>query len=118
MSSWNTIHIYGYGESQIISNDANRKVANDKLSTISPLLSFLATKQQEGTSVNIENLHTLNIANGTFIDFVPLFGNNNKMQRYLWNDVDITLIDNIADEIDRNAPNNENTKVPKSLLIH
>ena len=101
--AWNTIHIFGYGESQVIGNEANGKVANGDLKMLAPLLTVLAKKQQKGTKITLEDTHVLNIFNGAFVDFRPR-GMKNKGQRFAWNDINTKTINKLADELISKVP--------------
>lgn len=104
---WNTIHIFGYGESQVIGKEKNGKVPNSELKTIEPLLSYLAGIQQKGTKVKRDDLHALNILNNAFIDFIPK-SRENKHQRFAWNELDIKQIDkfttDVLDKVSKQKP--------------
>ena len=104
MANWNTMHIFGYGESQMIGPDKNGKVANDTLSTIAPLISYLASLQQEGTNISMENLFALNMFKEEFIDFYPNTMIANKAQRFKMVDLDLTTLNNFADELSGAIP--------------
>jgi hypothetical protein len=99
MPNWNTIHVFGFGQSQMIGPDKNGGVANDELSSVSPLIDYLASIQQEGTSINPDTFHVFNIYQGQFIDFVANTRTGNKSQRFNMADIDTTTVDNLADEI-------------------
>lgn len=58
-----TIHIFGYGETQINSKDLSVKVSTDSLTKVTPLLqSIFAKKPKENTSL-IADYHAINIFN-------------------------------------------------------
>ena len=101
--AWNTIHIFGYGESQVIGDKANGKTPNGALKTLAPLMSYLASKQQKGTKISLDDTHALNIFNGSFVDFRPR-GAKNKGQRFEWSEIDAKAINKFADELISKAP--------------
>jgi len=75
MKSWSTIHIFGYGESQIIGKGNDDKGFSNKLSTntltkVSPFLDDLFThKPQNNQSVKTE-YHVVHIFNQNEVRFV------------------------------------------------
>ena len=99
MATWNVMHIFGYGESQMIGSDKNGKVESSTLSTIAPLMSYLATKQQPGTDISLSTLYSLNIYNSKFVDFLPKDTAANKRQRFAYADLDDSYINNFATEL-------------------
>lgn len=60
-----TIHIFGYGETQINSETLSVKVATDTLTTVTPLISGIFAKKPADNSTLITEFHAIN-----------LFGNN------------------------------------------
>ena len=107
MAKWTTMSIYGYGESQMMGPDKNGKAANDILSTIEPLIAYLASLQQQGTEISMETLFTLNIYSETFIDFWPLATANTKPQRFQLADIDMATVNAFADQLAENIPEGE-----------
>jgi hypothetical protein len=59
---WNTIHIFGNGETQVIGLKHNGKIASSELKALAPIIAALAEKQQKGTKISIENAHAINIS--------------------------------------------------------
>jgi hypothetical protein len=118
MSNWNTIHLFGYGESQIISKTSNNKVAIDKLTTVAPLLTYLSTIQQEGTTISPETMHVLSVFNGLFVDFFSNT-NENKLQRFEWSNIDTNYIDALATQISENVTSSlsETTENAHSVIV-
>lgn len=56
-----TIHIFGYGETQINSKDLSVKVATDTLTNVTPLIEgIFAKKPAENTTV-ITDFHAINL---------------------------------------------------------
>jgi hypothetical protein len=96
---WNTIHIFGYGETQIVSKDHNGKAANSELKTLDALYTSLALKQQKGTKITLSDTHALTIYNGGFVDFRPKSASKNNGQRLDWTEVNAKQIDKLANEI-------------------
>lgn len=55
-----TIHIFGYGETQINSKDLSVKVATDILTTVTPLLVGVFAKKPADNSTIISDFHAVN----------------------------------------------------------
>jgi hypothetical protein len=96
--AWNSIHIFGYGETQLIGHDINRKSPNEKLKTLKPIIENLVSFQQKGTKISLEDTHTINIFNNGHVDFFPL-SSKNKTQRFPWADLDAKRINKLFTEL-------------------
>jgi len=101
---WNSIHLMGFGEAQIIGKN-NGKVANENLKSIAPFISHLMALQQEGTRIDSEELHAIHIFNSSFIDFLPKPKKENKRQRFQWAQIDDKIVGELAFEIMNNIRN-------------
>jgi hypothetical protein len=70
MANWSTIHIFGYGETQIIGKDLNKKVATSSLTKVQDVIDMVyATKPQDNPCT--KDYHAINIFEGMFSDFQP-----------------------------------------------
>jgi hypothetical protein len=58
-----TIHIFGYGETQINSQELSTKVSTDTLTTVTPLLSAIFAKKPEDNTTLITEFHAVNLFN-------------------------------------------------------
>jgi len=56
-----TIHIFGYGETQINSKDLSIKVATDTLTTVTPLVGSIFAKKPADNPTIITDFHAINI---------------------------------------------------------
>jgi len=56
-----TIHIFGYGETQINSKDLSVKVATDTLSNVTPLIAGIFAKKPTENTTKITEFHAINI---------------------------------------------------------
>jgi len=73
-----TIHIFGYGETQINSKDLSVKVKTDTLITVMPLVDGIFAKKPADNPTVITNRHTINIFNYNDIRWVDNTGFNVK----------------------------------------
>ena len=56
-----TIHIFGYGETQINSKDLSVKVATDTLTTVTPLITGIFAKKPADNPTVITDFHSINL---------------------------------------------------------
>lgn len=56
-----TIHIFGYGETQINSKDLSVKVATDTLTTVTPLVEAIYAAKPADNNAVISPFHAINI---------------------------------------------------------
>lgn len=56
-----TIHVFGYGETQINSKDLSVKVATDTLTTVTPLLGAIFSKKPADNPTLVTEFHAVNI---------------------------------------------------------
>jgi hypothetical protein len=99
IASWSSIHIYGYGETQLLGRNTNIKVQNEKVKSIASFVEHLVTMQQKGANISMENIHVINISNNSFIDFRPR-NEKNIHQRFEWSDKISTHLIELIKEIE------------------
>ncbi len=56
-----TIHIFGYGETQINSKDLSVKVATDTLTNVTPLIAGIFAKKPTENTTEITDFHAINL---------------------------------------------------------
>lgn len=56
-----TIHIFGYGETQINSKDLSVKVATDTLTTVTPLIEAIYAQKPADNPTLITEFHAINL---------------------------------------------------------
>jgi hypothetical protein len=96
--SWNTIHIFGYGETQVIGNDKlNKKFSTKDLTKVQAVVDYLFTTKPEENNATKE-YHTINIFNNGHVDFVPK-DSNSKGWRVKFEDLVLTTINALAQEL-------------------
>ena len=94
--TWSTIHIFGYGETQLIGNGFNKKVPTSALTTAQPVVDNVYSTKPEDNNATPE-YHAVNIFYNMFADFQPQSGNAFRTQ---YADLDATLIEALVAEID------------------
>lgn len=93
--NWNTIHIFGYGETQIIGKDLNKKVPTSALTNASSVVANVYSTKPSDSDASTE-YHAVNIFNDMFADYQPQTGNAFRTQ---YADLDQFLIEALAAEI-------------------
>jgi hypothetical protein len=88
-----TIHIFGYGETQINSKEFSVKVVTTTLQTVTPLINSVWNKRPEGSTAE-ENYHVINFFNYKDIRWVSKDGFKLKDQQDL-----VTFIDDLIAEL-------------------
>ncbi len=70
MANWNTIHIFGYGETQIIGEDINKKVLSSSLTKAIQVVSMVYDTKPQDVVCSID-YNVVTIYNGMYSDFQP-----------------------------------------------
>jgi hypothetical protein len=106
--SFNTIHVFGYGETQIIKADGSKKVASSSLATLQALVDHVESMKPE--EVNIEDgYHVIHIMNGMNVQYLGKMpeGVNGRMNRETkrsfrvdYKDVNHDFINNLVAELE------------------
>jgi hypothetical protein len=67
-TQWSTLHIFGYGETQLIGNDFNKKVPTSALISVLAVIDDVYSFKPEGNTATKE-YHAINIFNDMFADW-------------------------------------------------
>ena len=97
---WGTMHIYGYGETQLIGNDdLNKKYSTTELTKVQEVIDYIYSLKPEGNPTSIE-YHVINIFKDWKVEFrsKPLLVLENTFS-IKYTDLDTTSIDELATEI-------------------
>ena len=89
-----TIHIFGYGETQINSKDLSVKVATDTLTSVTPLLNGIFAKKPADNTTLVTEFHAVNLFGYNDIRWMSKDSFNVKDEATLK-----TLIDNLITEL-------------------
>ena len=110
MANWSTIHIFGYGETQIIGKDLNKKVATSSLTKVQDVIDMVyATKPQDNPCT--KEYHAINIFEGMFSDFQPK-AQGEKGFRTQWDKLTQATIDALVLEMEALPSETPNTPQP------
>ncbi len=96
-NTWSTIHIFGYGETQLIGSDLNKKVPISSLTTVEAVVNNVYSFKPEGNTAT-EQYHAVNIFNDMFADW-QTSQQGVEGWRTEYSKLDITLIDALVAEI-------------------
>ncbi len=99
MTTWSTLHIFGYGETQLIGEDFNKKVLTSELTKVQALVDNLYSFKPEEITAT-DDLHALTIFKnylGIYITAKP----NRWMVPYT--ELDIVAIEELVAEIEAYA---------------
>lgn len=95
MATWSTLHIFGYGETQLIGDNVNFKTATSNLPAAQPVVDNVYSKKPAGSDASA-SYHAVNIFNDMFADYQPNSGSGFRVQ---YADLDQILIDALVAEI-------------------
>lgn len=105
MATWSTLHIFGYGETQLIGTDFNKKVPTSALTTAQAVVDNVYSFKPEGNTAT-EVYHAINIFNDLFADW-QTSEPNVEGWRVQYADLDATAIDALVAEIEAYTPPTE-----------
>jgi LPS sulfotransferase NodH len=96
-TEWSTLHIFGYGETQLIGKDLNKKVPTLVLTTVQAVIDNVYSFKPEGNTAT-EQYHAINIFNNMFADWQTA-QQGVEGWRVQYPELDATLIDALVAEI-------------------
>ena len=96
-TQWSTLHIFGYGETQLIGNDLNKKVNTSVLTTAQAVIDNVYSFKPEGNTAT-EQYHAINIFNDMFADW-QTSQKGVEGWRVQYPELDATAIDALVAEI-------------------
>ena len=96
-TEWSTLHIFGYGETQLIGADFNKKVSSSVLITLQAVVDNVYSFKPVDNPAT-EEYHAINIFNDMFADWQTK-DSSTKGWRTEYSQLDATLIDALVAEI-------------------
>jgi hypothetical protein len=100
MSTFNTIHLFGFGDSQIIGKDNHGTVKSDTLTSLQAFIDHIKTFKPE--DVTLTDYHVIHIFNETDVRYLGK-GTDVKTDKTNFtvkiSEVDATLLTNLVDEL-------------------
>jgi hypothetical protein len=101
MEQFSTIHIFGYGETQIIGETNNGKVPSSSLTTLVPFVDHVKTFLPE-SGVTLTDYHVIHIFNGSDVRYLGVGTEDRKEETSFsvgFNQIDQSLLTSLVDEI-------------------
>lgn len=95
MSIYNTLHIFGYGETQVITETENKKVATDSIVGVQALVDDLYSKKPADNPAT-SDYRVINIFNDMFADYSDELGNSFRVD---YSELNAALIDAVVLEV-------------------
>lgn len=95
MATWSTLHIFGYGETQLIGDNFNFKTATSNLPAAQPVVDDVYSHKPQGSDAS-SSYHAVNIFHDMFADYQPNEGTGFRVQ---YSDLNSILIDALVEEI-------------------
>jgi hypothetical protein len=93
--AYNTVHIFGYGETQIIGEGYNKKTATSGLTKVQAVIDNVWSKKPADSTAS-QAYRAINIFHSMFADYQP---EQNKGFRVEFSELDATLIQELVDEV-------------------
>lgn len=95
MVTFSTLHIFGYGETQLIGDKVNFKTATSNISSVQAIVDNVYSKKPVDLDAS-SSYHAVNIFHDMFADFQPKTGKGFRVQK---GNLDQALIDALVLEI-------------------
>jgi hypothetical protein len=92
---YNTLHIFGYGETQVITDTENKKVATDSIEGVQLVVDDLYSKKPFDNPATTD-YRVISIFNNMFADYSDEEGNTFRVD---YSELNSTLIDVIVVEV-------------------
>jgi len=93
--SWNTLHIFGYGQDQLISDTENKLVDADLCPKTQDVVDMVYALKPTGNAATL-NYRNINIFHDLFADYLDEEGNRFRVE---YSELDSKLIEQLAAEI-------------------
>jgi hypothetical protein len=101
MKQFSTIHIFGYGETQIIGNDNNGKVQSSELTNLVVLVDHIKTFLPE-SGVTLTDYHVIHIFEGSDVRYLGVGTEDRKEDTSFsvkYDQINLTLLDTLVNEV-------------------
>ena len=95
MAIYNTLHIFGYGETQVITDKENKKVATDSIVGVQLVVDDLYSKKPADNPATTD-YRTITILNDMFPDYSDEEGNHFRVD---YSELNAALIDAVVLEV-------------------
>jgi hypothetical protein len=95
MADYSTLHIFGYGECQVIGDNFNYKVPTSSCTTAQAVIDNVYAQKPQGSTASYD-YHAINIFNNLFADWQPNSGDGFRVQ---YDQLSAVEINALVDEI-------------------
>ena len=95
MAIYNTLHIFGYGETQVITETENKKVATDSIVGVQAVVDDLYSKKPADNPATTD-YRVITILNDMFADYSDEEGNHFRVD---YSELNAALIDAVVLEV-------------------
>jgi hypothetical protein len=95
MAIYNTLHVFGYGETQVITDTENKKVATDSIVGVQALVDDIYSKKPAGNPAT-SDYRVISIFNDMFADYSDEEGNHFRVD---YSELNAALIDVVVLEV-------------------
>lgn len=95
MAIYNTLYVFGYGETQVITDTENKKVATDSIVGVQALVNDLYSKKPADNPAT-SDYRVINIFNDMFADYSDEQGNHFRVD---YSELNAALIDAVVLEV-------------------
>jgi hypothetical protein len=95
MAIYNTLYVFGYGETQVITDIENKKVATDSIEGVQSLVDNLYSKKPSDNPATT-NYRVISIFNNMFADYSDEQGNTFRVD---YSELNAALIDAVVLEV-------------------
>ena len=95
MAIYNTLHIFGYGETQVITDKENKKVATDSIVGVQDLVDEIYSKKPADNPATTD-YRVISIFNDMFADYSDEEGNHFRVD---YSELNAALIDAVVLEV-------------------
>jgi hypothetical protein len=100
MENYNTIHLFGFGQNQIISNDSNNSVSSEQLTKLVPFVEYIKTLVPSKSVLT--DYAVIHIFNGDTIRYLGEQTENRQDKTSFiiqWKKFDKTTLNELVDEM-------------------
>jgi hypothetical protein len=103
---WGVIHIFGYGETQIIGDGMNKKFPTTDLLKVQDVVDYIYSFKPEGNE-SANEYHIINVFKNNFVSFIPK-DSTSESWKIEYADLDSTTIEALSTEL-LNKPTTDET---------
>lgn len=108
MSTFNTIHIFGYGETQLIKKQYNKKIKSTELTQLQAVIDDAIAKSGKST-ITPNSYHCINIFNDSKLSYMSKLGNEESFT-VKFSDIDAAKLAALITEIETKIADKEQSE--------